>query len=261
MFSCSGNDSSNIPPEPDQTIIPPIIEPPNQDPGSWSNYHWARQSNPFTVKLGSNLSPAWVPYLNSTSSDWSVSSVLDTVVINGSSEPKSCLPTLGIIEICNSTYGETGWLGIAEIWVTSDHIIQATVRINDTYFITPKYNFPPFKSLVMCQEVGHTFGLAHQDEIQTNTNLGSCMDYSNNPAGPPSNERPNQHDYDELNLIYLHLDDITTVNAQPPLYELPPIPPYGKDFGRLKVSSFNSKTFVKYYSSKEFIVTHIIESN
>lgn len=63
----------------------------------------------------------------------------------------------------------------------------------------------------MCQEVGHTFGLDHQDEIFGNPNLGTCMDYTSDPDGPPSNEHPNAHDYEQLELIYTHLDSVTTV--------------------------------------------------
>jgi hypothetical protein len=40
----------------------------------------------------------------------------------------------------------------------------------------------------MCQEVGHTFGLDHQDENFNNTNLGTCMDYTNDPS---TNQHPN----------------------------------------------------------------------
>jgi hypothetical protein len=58
----------------------------------------------------------------------------------------------------------------------------------------------------MCQEIAHDFGLDHQDEIFENANLGSCMDYTNNPLGPPSNEHPNAHDFEELELIYNHFD-------------------------------------------------------
>jgi len=71
----------------------------------------------------------------------------------------------------------------------------------------------------MCQEVGHTFGLDHQDENRTNTNLGTCMDYTNDPSGTLgtngtlSNVHPNQHDYDQLVTIYSHLDSTTTVGA------------------------------------------------
>lgn len=65
----------------------------------------------------------------------------------------------------------------------------------------------------MCQEVGHIFGLDHQDIDFDNANLGSCMDYTSDPA---SNQHPNQHDYDQLELIYSHLDSSTTVNQSLP---------------------------------------------
>src|SRR5882672_956803 len=68
----------------------------------------------------------------------------------------------------------------------------------------------------MCQEVAHTFGLDHQDTNQTNPNLGTCMDYTTNPAGPPSNEHPNAHDYAELVTIYSHVDSFSTPRAVTP---------------------------------------------
>jgi hypothetical protein len=63
----------------------------------------------------------------------------------------------------------------------------------------------------MCQEIAHTFGLDHQDENHTNTNLGSCMDYSSKPLGPPDNQHPNDHDDDQLAIIYRHLDSNSTI--------------------------------------------------
>lgn len=59
-----------------------------------------------------------------------------------------------------------------------------------------------------CQEVGHTFGLDHQDEDFNNANLGTCMDYTNDPS---TNQHPNQHDYDQLQTIYSHTDSTNTV--------------------------------------------------
>jgi hypothetical protein len=38
------------------------------------------------------------------------------------------------------------------------------------------------------------------------------MDYTNNPS---SNQHPNQHDYDQLETIYSHLDSTTTVSNTP----------------------------------------------
>jgi hypothetical protein len=74
----------------------------------------------------------------------------------------------------------------------------------------------------MCQEVGHTFGLDHQNEIFGDGNLGTCMDYTNDPDGPPSTERPNQHDYDQLASIYAHLDRTATVSNSKAADQLPP---------------------------------------
>src|SRR5215212_4522481 len=184
---------------------------------SWGKYHWARQSNPFTLQLGDNVSgdnvsSGWDGYLRTTSSDWSVSSVLHTTVVPGTTT--TCTPTIGRVEVCNAAYGTNGWLGLAQIWVgRRSHITAGTTKVNDTYFNTPTYDTTAWRNLVMCQEVGHTFGLDHQDETFDNPNLGTCMDYTNNPS---TNQHPNQHDYDELQIIYSHLDSTTTVGQLPP---------------------------------------------
>ena len=183
---------------------------------SWGGYHWARTSNPFTLKVGDNVTSTWDAYLDEAISDWSASSVLDLTKVAGGTAPKACRPTSGRIEACNAKYGNTGWLGIAQIWITGGvHITQAITKVNDTYFNTATYNTPAWRRLVMCQEIAHDFGLDHQDENFNNGNLGSCMDYTNDPDGPPSNEHPNTHDFAQLESIYAHLDSTTTISAMP----------------------------------------------
>ena len=178
---------------------------------SWGGYHWARTSNPFTLKLGDNLTSAWDSYLVTTSSDWSASSVLDTVIVAGGTKPRSCRATTGRVEVCNAAYGNTGWLGVASISITdSTHITSGTVKLNDTYYASASYNTPAWRNMVMCQEIGHTFGLDHQDEAFDNPNLNTCMDYTNNPS---TNQHPNSHDFDQLVTIYGHNDSTTTVGA------------------------------------------------
>ena len=180
---------------------------------NWGNYHWARTSNPFTLKLGDNVSSTWDSHLAIASSDWSQSSVLNTTVVAGQAKGKNCRPTAGRVEVCSGRYGNTGWLGIAQIWVSGgSHIAQGSVRVNDTYHDSPPYNTSEWRLFVMCQEVGHEFGLDHQDENFNNANLGTCMDYTNSPS---SNQHPNQHDYDQLEAIYAHLDSTTTVASAP----------------------------------------------
>ncbi len=177
---------------------------------SWGNYHWGRTANPFQLQLGNNVTSNWDAYLNTTASDWSKSSVLNTISVPGATNPKNCRPTNGRVEVCNNRYGNNGWLGIAQIWISGSHITQGVVKVNDTYFNTSTYNKPEWRNFVMCQEVGHTLGLDHQDEDFYNANLGTCMDYTNSPA---SNQHPNAHDFSQLESIYAHLDSVNTVLA------------------------------------------------
>jgi len=172
---------------------------------SWGGYHWSRTTSVLSLKLGDNLSSAWDPYLATASTDWSISSVLETTVVSGLGG-RNCKPTSGRVEVCNRTYGKNGWLGLAQIWISSGHITQGVVKVNDTYFNTSKYNNPNERLHVVCQEVGHTFGLDHQSEDGSSQN--TCMDYFSNTganAGSATSTKPNQHDYDELEAIYAHL--------------------------------------------------------
>jgi hypothetical protein len=211
---------------------------------TWAGYHWARQNNqnPFTLKVGDNVSTAWDSYLATTISDWSASdgsgvtlhpSPGNLTKVAGGTNPKNCRATNGRVEVCNSTYGRNGWLGLAGISITGGtHITQGYVKLNDTYYNTQQYNTPAWRNLVSCQEVGHTLGLDHQDETFDNANLDTCMDYTNDPS---SNQHPNQGDYDELLCIYdpgtfgktlattthsctgtAHLDSTTTIGANTP---------------------------------------------
>ncbi len=178
---------------------------------SWGGYHWARTGNPFTLKLGDNVSSAWDTVLATASSDWTQSDVLDTTIVSGQAKG-NCQPTKGRVEICNKAYGNNGWLGIAQVWVSGSHITQGTVKLNDTYFNTATYNNPNERQHVACQEIGHTFGLDHQST--NGTSLDTCMDYFSNTGvntASTLSTHPNQHDYDELGIIYGHNDSFTTI--------------------------------------------------
>ena len=231
---------------------------------SWGGYHWARTSNPFPLKLGDNVNATWEPYLGTTSTDWSKSNVLDTTIVAGgaTSNVRRCRPTAGRVEVCNTTYGNNGWLGVASIWISSSHITQGTVKVNDTYFNTSTYNTPAWRNLVMCQEVGHTFGLDHQDENFSNANLGTCMDYTNDPT---TNQHPNQHDYDELVSIYSHLDSTTTLSAAALAGKMPPamrdiIIEGPGQWGKLIHSSHGGwvETYELDFGGGHKIITHVI---
>jgi hypothetical protein len=227
---------------------------------SWGGYHWARQSNPFTLKLGDNVTSTWDSYLAQASSDWSRSTVLDTTVVPGSANPRTCKATLGMVQVCNASYGNNGWLGIAGISITGGtHITKAYVKLNDYYFNKSQYNTPSWRQLVTCQEVAHTFGLDHQDTNFNNANLGTCMDYTSDPDGPPSNTGPNQHDYDELVTIYTHLDSSTTVGAALPKGSAAAAAE-GAGWGRevARTHGGHTSVFVRDLGRGNLVVTYVI---
>jgi hypothetical protein len=203
------------------TLLLVAITAPSYGNHNWGRYHWGRSTSLFTLETGDNVGSAWDTYLNEAITDWNQPinqpMVLKLEKVSGGTTGAACQPTLGRIEACNAAYGTNGWLGIAQIWTTNrGHITQAVTKVNDSYFNTATYNTPAWRRLVMCQEIAHDFGLDHQDERFSNRNLGSCMDYTNDPDGPPSNEHPNAHDFEQLAEIYSHVDSSTTVGALPP---------------------------------------------
>jgi hypothetical protein len=223
---------------------------------SWGNYHWARTTTSFTLKLGDNVNSTWDPILVTTSSDWSQSTVLDTTIVAGNDigREKRCPATSGRVEVCNTTYGKNGWLGVAQIWANGDHITQGTVKLNDSYFNSAPYNTTPWRNLVSCQEVGHTFGLDHQDENFNNANLGTCMDYTNDPT---SNQHPNKHDYDQLQIIYSHLDSTVTVGAMPAGFANADVHAI-ENWGEKVSDNGKSAVFVRDFGNGYKIITHVI---
>jgi hypothetical protein len=170
---------------------------------AWGNYHWKRTTSELTVPVGDNVNATWDSYLNTAIADWNQSTVINSPKVPGSSNPKNCRAVAGTIQVCNNRYGANGWLGLATIWLSGGHISQGTTKINDTYFNTASYNTPSWRALVMCQEVGHDYGLGHQDEDFNSDATNSCMDYTSLPGG---NEHPDAHDYEQLLSIYNHTE-------------------------------------------------------
>ena len=119
--------------------IPATVQAEN----TWDNYHWERSSAFLTLGLGKNFSSStWLPYLDNVKDDWNDSNVLNNTVVDGSTKPKKCRPEDGRVEVCSASYGNNGWLGLAQIWVSGEHITKGAVKVNDTYFDTEKYNAP-----------------------------------------------------------------------------------------------------------------------
>lgn len=179
---------------------------------SWGSYHWGRTSNPLKLNVIDAVTSQWDASLDGAISDWDQSTVLALTEEAGTGiNAKKCTAVTGKVLVCNAAYGQRGWLGIATIWASGNHITKATTKLNDSYHNNPPYNTSAWRNFVTCQEIGHDFGLDHQDENFNNANLGTCMDYTSDPS---TNQHPNQHDYQQLSTIYQHLDSIDTSATQ-----------------------------------------------
>ena len=182
---------------------------------SWGGYHWAGNGSNLTLKVNKAITSQWTTAVNGAIADWDQSTELTLINQNApaGTNTKKCSPIAGQILVCNAAYGQRGWLGIASIWLSNGHISQATTKLNDSYHNNPPYNSSAYRNFVACQELGHDFGLDHTDEAFGNPNQGTCMDYTSDPDGPPSNEHPNSHDFQQLSAIYNHDDGFTTATA------------------------------------------------
>src|SRR5262244_3130705 len=98
---------------------------------SWNGYHWARTTPQFTLKLGDNMTSAdWKGHLSQASQDWNNpgldptptwtgSQPLLTTIVPGQSTSKRCSTVAGTTQVCNGSYGNNGWLGLATIYIDS----------------------------------------------------------------------------------------------------------------------------------------------
>jgi len=195
---------------------------------SWGGYHWSQAKTSGTsvrVELGDNMvasrSTGWPAIFEgdpgtgaNVVSNWtdlelyplgtgnSSADILDTPAVTGANltSQKRCKPKSGRVEVCNARYGYNGWLGLAQVWTSGGHIVQGTAKVNDTYLDSSTYTTVN-KQHVLCQEVGHTFGLGHTSEDGTDDD--TCMDY----ATALDNPHTNAHDNEQINAIYTQHDD------------------------------------------------------
>jgi len=94
----------------------------------WGSYHWARSSNPVALKVNVAVGSQWDASVDTAIIDWDVSNVLSlTKATPGGINSRKCNPISGQIVVCADSYGQRGWLGIASIWASGDHITQATL--------------------------------------------------------------------------------------------------------------------------------------
>lgn len=164
----------------------------------WRKYAWAWDGTPLDVVIYNNTSGDWVSRVGVASSDWNVSDSINGSVSNGNNP--NCDFVTGQIDVCNDDYGSVGWLGLASIQINGNEIVAGWSKMNDYYFNQQRYNNDVWRQLVMCQEIGHNYGLGHQNENFNTNTTDSCMEYTSTPTA--IDKTPDQHDYDQLERMY-----------------------------------------------------------
>ncbi len=169
----------------------------------WNDYHWASKTSTINLKVIDSTTAEWDQELNNSLHAWSrlTSPFIFTIdsANDRSKTRKRCNMVSGQMRVCNASYGRNGWLGMASINLNSSgHISQGTAKLNDSYASSWTAEM---KNHVMCQEIGHVFGLGHTSE--DGSSQGTCMDYSQSE----DSQWPNSHDYQLLMDMYEHLED------------------------------------------------------
>lgn len=138
--------------------------------GGTGNYYTYYQQE------GKTDSNAWDPYTDVS---------LTQVTSSGRTDHLNCY---------NGNYGFNGWLGIAEIRrYTGCTIKEGRCRLNTSYLENAAYGYTTTnKKHVACQEIGHLFGLGHNQGSNT-----TCMNDLILSA-----PQPDTHDRDLVNSIY-----------------------------------------------------------
>lgn len=159
---------------------------------------WDVNSGGLSLKVINSVEDWWEPYFARAMKEWENGDpdALTLTMQKKGAPDFQCQPITGRLKVCNGDYGDTRWRGINQILVSNNNIVASAARMND-YFL--KGASDAQRQYTMCHELGHGFGLPHDDEDFFNTDRNNCMDYTSNPV---NNQSPNTVNYQFLADLY-----------------------------------------------------------
>lgn len=147
----------------------------------WGCYKWSSTSLTYNNTATAPYNSYYEQETKTDSDSWHNYTVVDFTAGTGGNNTKQM----------SGFYGQNGWLGLTQIWVSGCTITHAEEKINRSYMDYAPYNTAEKRKTVACHETGHATGLAH------NTQSTSCL-----KSGATTPSHPNAHDAAQLDTIY-----------------------------------------------------------
>eukprot|EP00559_Dactyliosolen_fragilissimus_P005866 CAMPEP_0184859746 /NCGR_PEP_ID=MMETSP0580-20130426/4739_1 /TAXON_ID=1118495 /ORGANISM="Dactyliosolen fragilissimus" /LENGTH=500 /DNA_ID=CAMNT_0027356561 /DNA_START=34 /DNA_END=1533 /DNA_ORIENTATION=+ len=189
IWTRAGGDPNDLPPFFRDTWQPP------SGGGQFSQWQNGGKGG-LELTIINALTPEWHDHYEASFHDWNEAPALSLTSQLASTPDPDCAPVRGAMKVCNKKYGRTGWTGLNEVYSEGAYITSSVAKMNESYL---ENSTGAERRYVMCHEMGHGFGLPHRDEITTNPDLGTCLDYTRRPE---NNLRPDAVDYGNLESIY-----------------------------------------------------------
>lgn len=165
--------------------------------------HWPGSTKPREISYINNLSPMYSKWLPKAIASWNLAGEGAIHLQEGGNAPIQ-------ITVTSGNFGATGWVGV--VTTTNSEIMTfAPMKVNDYYLRCMSYlNTDSQRLFVVIHELGHTFGMEHNNENFSDANKCDPMDYTGDTdgsiSGQCSNLYPNKDSSEKIKAKYANTD-------------------------------------------------------